>query len=368
MAMKLLNGLRAVEVSNTPRAGFCGKMFVDAGAEVIKLSLPGPYDPAPFSNWLDRGKSSVVIDWATREGKALLHRLLETADVLISDRECEGEGYELADVAKAHRRLVHVSTSDLGHAGPFAGRPSTNLIVAALSGMCFINGEAGRLPLREPGDETAIVAGIAAYMGALTALTNRSRTDEGQAVEVSALEAMVNVLSPSVLQCSYQDGAPRRRASADGFLFDCADGKVSLMTYRQLSWDTLLALWGIELDAEVAELLSTEQGRNQHMQEIRAALAPVLSKKTRQEIMQEICSMRIPCGMVLHPAELLSDPHLQERESFDRIVRPATGRSIFPGPGFRVAGERAGADREVPLLGGQTASILSSLPNEEVVA
>lgn len=366
MAMELLKNLRVVEVSSTPRAGFCGKMFVDAGAEVIMLDLPGPYAAAPFSKWLDRGKSSVVLDWSSAEGRTLLGRLLETVDVLISDLECEGEARELAQMASTFPRLIHVSTTDLGHTGPFAQRPSSDLIVAALSGICYLNGEAGHLPLREPGNETAVVAGIAAYLGALAGLIHRTRTGEGQSVEVSALEAMVNVLSPSVLQCSYQSGAPHRRPSADGFLFDCADGSVSIMTYRQLSWDTIVALWGIQMDDHQARLLSTEQGRNQHMAEIRTLLAPVLSTKTRREVLDEICSLRIPCGMVLHPAELLNDPHLRERESFDLLAPPVEERPAFPGPAFRIAGERPGADRRLPLLGEQTASFLTPNANPEV--
>ncbi|MCZ7577042.1 MAG: CoA transferase [Dehalococcoidia bacterium] len=88
---------------------------------------------------------------------------------------------------------------------------------------------------------------MAGFIGALTALANRMQTGEGQSVDVSALEAMVNVLSPSVLQHSYQ-GGPERKPSADGFLFDCADGKVSIIIASEQSWQTLVELWGLEVD------------------------------------------------------------------------------------------------------------------------
>lgn len=362
--MTLLSGLRAVEVSSTPRAGFCGKMLVDAGAEVIKLDCPHPAGGVEFSAWLDRGKASVVIDWRTPEGEALVRRLFSAIDVLVSDRECEGEARELADIARDFPELVHVSTSDLGHDGPFAGRPSTDLTVAALSGICYINGEAGRLPLREPGNQTSIVAGIAAYLGALAALINRNKTHAGQTVEVSALEAMVNVLSPSILQYGYQGSGPSRRSSADGFLFECADGTVSIMTYRQLFWDTILALWGIELDAEDEENLATEQGRSHRLGDIRRVFAPILRNKTRSEVFEELCSARLLCGMLLKPSELPADPHLRERESFDTLATDGAPGRVFPGPAFRIAGHRPGSDRGLPAPGAQTASIVASLTGD----
>lgn len=360
MPMSLLNGLRAVEMGCTTKAGFCGKMLVDAGAEVIKVSLPTDDAVPPFSGWLDRGKASIVLDWRTADGAALLARLLETASLLISDLECEGEHRELAAIAKALPQLNHVSVSDLGHEGPFATRPSTDLIVSALSGMCYINGEAGCLPLREPGEQTAVVAGIAAYIGAFTALLAQSETAEGQSVQVSALEAMVNVLSPSVLQASYQNGGPARQRSADGFLFDCADGKVSIIISAQRSWDTLLDLWDIAPPPEDAHKF-TEAQRRRHLPEIRALLAPALAQRSRREIFEELCSVHIPCGMLVSPWELLEDPHLQERGSFDILESAATDDRAFPGPAFRVAGEKPATRRTLPTLGGQTASVLAPL-------
>lgn len=361
--MSLLSGLRAIEVGRTPKAGFCAKMLVDSGAEVIKVTRPARATSGPFSAWLDRGKSSVVLDWRTSEGGALMARLLETADVLVTDWECDRHSPELSQLARQLPRLVHVSASDLGHEGPFAGRPSTDLVVSALSGMCYINGEADRLPLREPGNQAMIVAGIAAYIGALAALVNRAQTGVGQRVEVSALEALVNVLSPSVLQCSYQDGAPLRHPSADGFLFDCADGKVSIIISAQRSWETLLDLWNITPPPEDAHKF-TEGERRKHLDDIRALLAPALAKKTRREVFEELCTVHIPAGMLMAPAELLADPHLRERESFDTLEADGATAREFPGPGFRVAGARPGDDRPLPAFGGHTAAILAPLAGQ----
>ncbi len=362
MGISLLAGLVAIEAGTTVKAGFCGKLLVDAGAEVIKLSLPEPDDP-PFSEWLDRGKASVVIDWRIPEGEALLGRLLARADVLVSDIEPPAEAAALRDAASRHPRLVHTALTDLGSIGPFAGRPATDLIVSALSGMCYINGQAGRQPLREPGNQASIAGALAGYIGTMAALANRCQTGEGQAVDVSALEAMVNVLSPSVLQCSYQDGAPHRHPSTDGFLFDCADGQVSIIISAQRSWDTILDIWGITIDPAEADRF-TEASRRTNMPAIRALLAPVLAKKTRQEVFEELCMVHVPCGMLMTPADLPHDRHLRERGSFDTLANGARAQRVFPGPGFRVANQPPTAERALPVRGADTARVLAPLaPN-----
>lgn len=362
MSMTLLNSLKALEFGSGTKVGFFGKLLVDAGAEVIKVELPNSGVTRQFSPWLDRGKASVVLDWRIPEGLALLRRLFETVDLVVAD-QADADDLDMVERLVAEQpRIVYTSLSDLGHGGPFAERPSSDLIVSALSGMCYINGEAGRLPLREPGNQTAIVAALAAFMGALTALVDRSQSGLGQKVEVSALEVMVNVLSPSVLQCSYQDGAPFRRPVADGFLFDCADGKVSIIISSERSWETILEVWGLVPDPAEAHRF-TEKSRRANMDAIRQLFAPVLLSKTRREVFEDLCLLRVPCGMLLNPAELQADEHLLARGSFDSLSRSSPGGPAgpFPGPGFRIAGELPTAERGLPHLGGDTARLLVPL-------
>lgn len=361
MTISLLHGLVVVESGTTVKAGFCGKLLVDAGAEVIKVSLPSADEP-PFPEWLDRGKASVVIDWRIPEGRQLMSRLLNRADLLISDIEHGDDAAALNDAASNNPRLVHTALSELGSEGPFADVPANDIIVSALSGMCFINGEAGRVPLREPGNQTAIVAALAGYIGSLAAIANRRETGEGQAVSVSALEAMVNVLGPSVLQCSYQLGGPRRRPTADGFLFDCADGKVSIIISAQRSWETILDLWGITVSPADSDRF-TEANRRLNLPAIRALFAPVLASKTRREVFEELCLVHVPCGMLMSPADLPGDPHLLERGSFDTLATHPHEQSprVFPGPGFRIADESPRAERGLSVRGADTARILAPL-------
>ena len=94
----------------------------------------------------------------------------------------------------------------------------------------------------------------------------------------------------------------------------------------------------------------------------------MLASRDRQDVFEEMCAVRVPAGMLMSPADLLTDRHMLEREAFDALTGGEGPALTFPGPGFRVAGERPGADRGVPAFGADTASVLASLAAEEVRA
>ena len=355
--MNLLNGLKVVEIAGGIKGGYCGKLFADSGAEVVKVSLPDGEADGRLRVWLDPGKASVVLDWRLPEGRQLLRGLVGSADILVVDDEVAqgGLGGDLGEFP----RLITLSLTDLGREGPFAAMPSSDLTVAALSGMAAINGVAGCLPLREPGNQTSVVAALAGYLGALAAIANRSQTGRGQAVDTSALEAMVNVLSPSVVQCSYQEGGPKRREKADGFLFDCADGQVSIITSSERSWETMVALWDLKVNP-LDPRLATEGARRVNMDAVRELLGPVIMTKTRRELFEELCLVRVPCGMLMRPAELPDDPHLLERGSFVSILpRDGSAATTMPGPSFRVFGEKPPESIPLARIAEDTARVLA---------
>lgn len=359
--MQLLHGLVVIEVATTRKAAYCGRLFADCGADVIKVELPDHDRPPGERLWLDRGKANVILDWRAGDGQALLAQLAGRASVLVHDiqpGEYPAMAALLAALQRDDSRLIVTSVSDFGRDGPFAGRPATDLTVAALSGICMINGVRGRQPLREPGNQTALVAALAGFIGTLAAMANRTVTGGGQAVDASALEAMVNVLSPSILQCSYQRGGPARRASATGYLFDCADGQVSIIISSQRSWQTLTEIWGIEAEPGDARFAS-EGARRVNMDAVRALLRPALESRTRRDVFEELCTVRVPCGILTTPAELITDPHLVQRGSIVRAEAEEHALALsLPGPSFRVAGEPPAASQRLRPCGADTVRML----------
>ena len=188
----LLNGLVVVELAGGLRAAYCGKLLAGFGAEVVKVEPPdaGARPPDGERLWLDADKRSILLDWREAPAADLLRRLLHRADVLVEDQApgtLDRAGLAAADLLAAHPRLVHTTITDFGSDGPWAHRPATDLIVSALAGMASLNGLAGRTPLREPGNQTALLAAMFGFVGTLTALTNRRVTGRGQRVDIAAL-------------------------------------------------------------------------------------------------------------------------------------------------------------------------------------
>lgn len=339
-----LSDIAAVELSSTVRAAYLGRLFADHGAKVTSVALPGAEWPAEDRAWLDRGKERRTIDWRTPAGAEEVDALVAAADVVVEDFGLPGlraRGLDPGRWQERDARLIHVSLTDFGAAGPWAERPATDLIVSALSGICGINGYADGLPLREPGNQACMVAALSGFVGVLAALAHRSVTGEGQTVDVSALEAMVAVLSPSVLQTSYQGESPKRRQRGHDYLFPCEDGWVSLVIAATKAWETLVTIWGIETDP-TDERFRTEASRRANIAAMRDLMKPAMEKHTRAEIFAALSPLRIISGMALLPAELANDPHLRERASL-----LTEGGFTIPGPSFRMVD-----DGSAPLAAG----------------
>jgi crotonobetainyl-CoA:carnitine CoA-transferase CaiB-like acyl-CoA transferase len=341
---QMLNGLLVVELARSVRAAYCGRLLADCGAEVIKVELPAgaPAIDAGERAWLDAGKQSAALDRRGGPTVELLRRLLARADVLIEDQEpgtLAAAGLSAAALRAANPRLVHTTVTDFGSDGPWARRPTTDLIVSALSGMASLNNMAGGVPLRQPGDQALLIGAMFGYIGTLAALINRGVTGTGQRVDISAMEAVASVLTPQYLHFSYKrEPYAQRRPDAEALL-RCKDGWLSLTPYPDRAWESLTAIFGLTIDPADERFVS-EPARRANAAAVRELLAPALMTRTRREIFELLGAMRVVCGMVMRPDELPRDPHLVERGAFLTQPAGADGECLtVPGPGFRIAGE-----------------------------
>ena len=199
-----LAGLRVVEMAQIMAGPTCGMMLADLGAEVIKIEkFPGgddarqyqkPGDSAmpPSFRMINRGKRSLALDVRTPQGKAVLHRLVQRADVLTENfrvgvMERLGLGY--ADLKAVNPTLIYCSITGYGRVGPMAQAGGFDLILQAFSGIIAATGEPDRDPVK-PGVSIADTnAGILAALAIVSAYVHRLKTGEGQHVETSLLQA-----------------------------------------------------------------------------------------------------------------------------------------------------------------------------------
>src|SRR6202048_5006058 len=186
-----LEGLIVIAVEQAVAAPFCSSRLADAGAHVIKVERPEGdfargYDAAAkgqssYFVWLNRGKHSVVIDLATREGRQHLENLIAGADVLIQNLKpgsMDKLGFSLERLRKDYPALICCTISGYGDDGPYAHRKAYDLLIQAESGLASITGGPDG-PSRVGMSIVDVATGATAHAAILEALIARSRSGKG---------------------------------------------------------------------------------------------------------------------------------------------------------------------------------------------
>jgi crotonobetainyl-CoA:carnitine CoA-transferase CaiB-like acyl-CoA transferase len=200
-----LVGLRVVELAHIMAGPVCGLMLADLGAEVIKVEkVPGGDDSRRFLPpdiggesaafmMMNRNKRGIAVDLKHEEGKAVLRRLLKSADVVIENyrkgtMERLGLGYDT--LKQENPGLIYCEISGFGRTGPYAERAGFDLIAQGMSGLMSITGEdPGRPPVKVGAPVTDITAGILGALGVVAAVVARQTSGRGQRVDTSLFEA-----------------------------------------------------------------------------------------------------------------------------------------------------------------------------------
>jgi len=205
-----LAGVKVVDLTRVLGGPFGTQLLADHGADVIKLEPPqgdevrdwGPpfheEDSAYFIG-INRNKRSVGLDLGKPEGREVLLRLLENADVVIENfkpgsMEAWGIGYE--DLKKRFPRLIYCKISGFGGTGPLGGFPGYDGIVAAMTGHYSVNGSKESGPMRLGLPVVDISMGLYCVIGILLAMRDRESSGEGQQIEVTLYDAAMTLMHP----------------------------------------------------------------------------------------------------------------------------------------------------------------------------
>jgi itaconate CoA-transferase len=198
-----LDGLLVVGIEQAVAAPFATRQLADLGARVIKVERPGGGDFARGYDravrglsshfvWLNRGKESVQLDLKDDAGRDALDALVARADVVVQNLAPPAArrlGVTAAQLVERHPRLVACDVSGYGAEGPYAERKAYDLLIQCEAGLVSVTGTPEE-PVKAGISIADIAAGMYAFSGVLAALHQRARTGEGQALEVSMLEAL----------------------------------------------------------------------------------------------------------------------------------------------------------------------------------
>jgi crotonobetainyl-CoA:carnitine CoA-transferase CaiB-like acyl-CoA transferase len=206
-----LAGIKVIDLSRVLGGPFATQLLSDHGADVIKLEPPqgdevrdwGPpfneNEDASYFIGVNRNKRSVVLDLAQPEGRAVLLRLLEGADVLIENfkpgsMEKWGIGYD--ELAKKFPRLIYCKVSGFGAEGPLGGFPGYDAIVGAMAGHYSVNGSAETGPMRMGIAVVDITTGLYSVIGIMLAMHERQTSGKGQFIDCALYDSALSLMHP----------------------------------------------------------------------------------------------------------------------------------------------------------------------------
>lgn len=365
-----LAGVRVVDMATLIAAPGAARHLADFGAEVIKVESPAgdgtrnygwphPDDGvALFWKQVGRNKRTVVLDAKTEAGLGALRGLIERSDVLIENLRpgtLERLGLDPADLLAANPGLVVLRVSGFGQDGPYAGRPGFATLAEAMGGFAALNGEPDGAPLLPPVALTDEVTALVGAFAVMVALRHRDATGEGQVVDVSLLETMVQLLGPlpavwaqrGELQPRLGSGIPY---SVPRGTYRCADGVwVAVSTSAESIAARVLGLLGVADDPRFADF----DGRVRHRRELDEVVAAWVGARPSTEVLAAFTGAEAAIAPVYSVADLMTDPHVVARGTFvevDGVTMPGPAARLGRTPGtVRHAGRAAGADTEAVL-------------------
>jgi itaconate CoA-transferase len=376
-----LEGIKVIAVEQAVAAPFCSSRLADAGAHVIKVERPEGdfargYDAAAkgqssYFVWLNRGKDSVVIDLATKEGRRHLEELIAGADVLLQNLKpgsMDKLGFSIARLKQDYPALICCTITGYGDDGPYADRKAYDLLIQAESGLASITG-GPEGPSRVGVSIVDIATGATAHASILEALIARSRTGNGADIRISMFDVMADWLAVPLLN-SEAGNPPKRMGLAHPSIapygvFRSRDGKDILISIQsEREWKKLCAevLGQPDLPNDPRFASMIERVRNRQLTD--KAVGDIFATLSRDDLLKRLSDADIAFAEVNTMTDLAVHPHLRriEVDTPKGVVTYSAPAAIFvdhprhygavPGIGEQIGeriGEQAGAPKAVPV-------------------
>lgn len=380
--MKPLEGVRVLDLSHALSGPTCTNMLALLGADVIKVERPGlgddfrhytehagmPGMSIPFAG-ANAGKKSITLDLKHAGALEVIHRLVETSDLLVENFR-PGVAAKLKldweSLRTINKGLVYASISGFGQTGSLRDWTAYDHIVQAMSGIMWMNGDPDGEPMKVGFPIIDTFTGYMAVIGLLAALHRRDRTGEGDFVDVAMLDSAFNLMGGAIPTYFYT-GEVRGRTGNRGYrlvatseTYRTADGYIAIGANHQHQiealCDVLRCRWLIE-----DPRFDSHKGRVEHHEALRVALSDIFREHNGEEIEPRLAARQVPVAFVRNLGQVLNHPHFKERDIFLDAELPGAGAPLRTvGPGFQLASGKlvAGA---VPTLGEHTDEVLGSL-------
>jgi crotonobetainyl-CoA:carnitine CoA-transferase CaiB-like acyl-CoA transferase len=379
--------LRVVDLSWVVAGPVVGRTLADYGATVVRVEsarridlarLVGPHadglelpeSSACFAN-VNAGKLGIAVDLSSEDGRDVVRDLVRWGSVVVESfspgvMERWGLGYEA--LAQIDPSVILLSTSLMGHTGPYSSFAGSGNVGAALAGFQGLAGWPGRVPFGPYGPYTDYVGPRFSLIALLAALDHRARTGEGGHLDVAQAEAGIQFLAPEILDATLTGRVAGPRGNGDPQMAphgvypcrDSADGEPAWIAIAARSDEDWRALAPLIAAPEGLTGAGTAE-RLARAAEIDALVGAWSAGITAAKAERALWDAGVPAHRAASPRDAANDEQLRHRGHFVDVPHPQGGTITVESSRFRLSGTPAQVRRAGPTIGQDTDRVLSEL-------
>ena len=383
--MQALDGIKVVEISQVWAGPGLGMYLADQGADVVKIEPLWGDDARtvltqpPMSNGesrafqvVNRNKRGMALDIASDEGRAVVHRMVESSDVFIHNFRPGVEiklGYDYDTLSRLNPGLIYAELAAYGKKGPYSQFRGYDLLFQALSGL---------LTKRRAPDGTPTSSGIWAAdcslpmgmaYGVALALLTRQKTGRGQKVEASLLHMALAMQSVDMVRVENESPNTGETDFSKQALYSpyrCSDGRYIILVvlntgqFHQLC--RAMELQHLMDDPHYGD----NESRAQNSEDLYSLIDGIMSTRTREEWLETFRAFDVPSMPILERNEVFDHPQMTDNEMFASVDHPEVGRLDMFNVPVRLSDTPGAIKTRAPLLGEHTEEVLWELGYTDV--
>ncbi|MCI4665795.1 MAG: CoA transferase [Neomegalonema sp.] len=340
-----LAGVVVLDLTHVLAGPYCSMTLAELGARVIKIERPeigddsrefGPFidGQSAYFATINRDKESIALDLKDEKDRAVFDRMLARADVVLENYRpgvMERFGYGWEALHQRFPKLIYGAVSGFGHSGPWAAKPSYDMVVQAMGGVMSITGEKNREPVRCGASIGDVVAGMFLSQGVLAALYDRERSGLGRKVDVAMLDGQLAIIEHAVAIVEARGSAPgpegaRHPSIAPFETFHAKDGLIVIAAGNDALFAKACAVLGLDELAQDPRF-ATNNARVEHVQMLKRRFETVLLEQTTHHWQQQFDRAGVPNGPILDVSQTMSLDQIEARNMVVRLEADEPARA-----------------------------------------